>query len=82
MRSFTTEAFVAVRSELNQFDQLDYYHPEGVPVIWDRTLKSLSPACYTMVQLLSHLDPDGITEDLLKSSLEKAIEDRLGISGE
>lgn len=82
MRFSTTEAFVAVRSELNRFNRPDYYHLEGVPVIWDRTLKSLSPACSTMIQLLSHLDPDGITEDLLKSSLKKTVQDRLGIGEE
>ncbi|KAF5265339.1 hypothetical protein FOXYS1_3853 [Fusarium oxysporum] len=60
------EAFVNVSSELNDLQQTDYYHPTGVPSLWDESLHALNPSCSAIVKSIAFLDPDAIPEGFLR----------------
>ncbi|TXC09735.1 hypothetical protein FocTR4_00005961 [Fusarium oxysporum f. sp. cubense] len=60
------EAFVNVSSELNDLQQTDYYHPTGVPSLWDESLHALNPSCSAIVKSIAFLDPDAMPEGFLR----------------
>ncbi|ENH69796.1 hypothetical protein FOC1_g10009296, partial [Fusarium oxysporum f. sp. cubense race 1] len=60
------EAFVNVSSELNDLQQTDYYHPTGVPSLWDESLQALNPSCSAIVKSIAFLDPDAMPEGFLR----------------
>ncbi|KAF5659417.1 tetratricopeptide repeat-containing protein [Fusarium circinatum] len=60
------EAFVNASSELNGLPQTDYYHPTGVPSLWNASLNALNPSCSAIVKSIAFLDPDDMPERFLR----------------
>lgn len=76
------ELFINANSELNQLNQPDYYHQLNLSLLWEQSLQSLNPGCLILAKYLAHLDPDGITDEFLKSNWNAEMQAHFGTATE